>query len=71
MDWSLFWQSPPALFAVETLLVIALLAFSCRLPAPEKALKKLARHRLAPLAAGGLALVLRAAVLPVAPAPEP
>jgi hypothetical protein len=71
MDWSLFWQSPHALFAVETLLVIALLAFPCRLPAPEKALKKLARHRLAPVAAGAFALVLRAAVLPVAPAPEP
>jgi len=71
MDLSLFWYEPHALFALETLLVIALLAFTCRLARAEKALGDLARHRFAPIAAGAFALVLRAAVLPAVPVPNP
>jgi hypothetical protein len=70
MDLSVFENWPQYPFAVEALLVIALLAFTCRFPGAERALKKLARHRLAPLAAGAFALILRAAVLPVAPIPH-
>jgi hypothetical protein len=71
MDFWLFWQWKDALFAVETLLVVVLLAFTCRLAGAERALKHLASHRLAPLAVGAFALVLRAAVLPVEPIPSP
>jgi hypothetical protein len=66
-----FWQRNYALFAVEALLVVVLLNFTCRLAAAERALKRLASHRLAPLAVGALALVLRAATLPVEPVPSP
>ena len=55
----------------ETLLVIALLAFPCRFPAVERALKRLARHRMAPLAVGALAMLLRGAALPIEPVPQP
>jgi hypothetical protein len=71
MDFWLFWQWNYALFAVEALLVVVLLNFTCRLAGAERALKRLASHRLAPLAVGAFALVLRTAVLPVAPIPSP
>ena len=71
MDLSAFWQWKHALFAVEATLVVVTLAFTCRLAGPERALKKLARHRLAPLAVGVFALLLRAAVLPLVPIPAP
>jgi len=71
MDLSLFWYSPDALFAVEAILVIVTLAFTCRFAAAERVLGKLARHRLAPLAVGAFAMVLRAVALPVAPIPNP
>jgi hypothetical protein len=71
MDFWLFWQWNDALFVVEALLVVASLAFTCRLAGAERAFQRLARHRLAPLAAGLFALVLRAAVLPVEPVPSP
>ena len=71
MDLSLLWQSKHALFALEALLVVVSLNFPCRLAGAERAFKRLARHRLAPLAAGGLALLLRAALLPVEPIPAP
>lgn len=71
MDFWLFWQRPQALFAVEVLLMVVSLAFTCRLAGAERALKGLARHRLAPLAVGVFALVLRAAVLPAEPIPSP
>ena len=71
MDLWLFWQSTHALFAVEALLIVASLAFTCRLAGPERTLRRLARHRLAPVAAGAFALLLRAVVLPVEPVPSP
>src|ERR1051325_11752942 len=71
MDFSVFWQWKHALFAVETLLVLGLLPFSCRWPAVERFFLKIAKSRYAPLVVGICALVLRAAVLPVAPAPRP
>ena len=71
MDSWLFWQWRHALFAVEALLIAGLLPFRCRLASVERALRQLARNRLAPLAVGGLALLLRAAVLPVVGVPNP
>jgi hypothetical protein len=60
-----------AFFAMETLLVLAALQFRIPLPKAGARLKRLARHRLAPLAVGALALLLRAAVLPIEPVPTP
>jgi hypothetical protein len=57
------------LFAVEALLVLAFLAFNYHPGKTEKALNRLARHRLAPLAVGVFALALRAIVLPIEPIP--
>jgi hypothetical protein len=71
MDLSAFanWSQYP--FTIEALSIAALLAFTCRFARTERALNRLARHRLAPLAAGVFALLLRAAALPVAPVPQP
>jgi hypothetical protein len=71
VDFWLFWQWKYALFAVEALVVVLLFNFTCRLAGAERTLKRLASHRLAPLAVGVFALVLRAAVLPVEPIPSP
>jgi hypothetical protein len=67
-------QSVPwnqALFAIEALLVLASLALHFRRGRIERALQRIARHRLAPLAVGIFALALRAAVLPFEPVPIP
>ncbi|HUB78281.1 MAG TPA: hypothetical protein VMB03_05765 [Bryobacteraceae bacterium] len=59
------------LFAAEALLVLAFLALNYRPGRAEKALNRIARHRLAPLAVGVFALALRAIVLPIEPIPIP
>jgi len=60
-----------ALFFVEAVLVLASLAVSFHPGKVERALQRLARHRLAPLAVGAFALALRAIVLPIEPIPIP
>src|SRR5580704_5380879 len=60
-----------AIFLVEAVLILVSLVFAIPPSKLERALKRLARHRLAPLAVGAFALALRAIVLPVEPIPIP
>jgi len=69
VDLSLIWEY--RIFAVECALVLVLLGFTCRFEVVERALKRLASHRLAPLVVGASAILLRVALLPVAPVPTP
>ena len=60
-----------ALFITEAILVVASVGFRFRWIGAERALQRLARHRLAPLAVGVFALAMRAIVLPIEPVPIP
>jgi hypothetical protein len=59
------------LLLMEAALVAVSLKFAKRSSPPEKALRRLAGHRAAPLAVGLLAMILRLAVLPIEPIPTP
>ncbi len=65
------WAWEHLLFIIEAFLLLPAAGMAWRARRAEKFLSRVARHRLAPLLAGVLALALRAAVLPVEPIPSP
>ena len=65
------WVWEHLLFILEAALLLPATAIPWRAERAERLLSRVARHRLAPLAVGALALILRAAVLPIEPIPRP
>jgi len=67
--WVWVWEH--LIFIIEAALLAPASALTWRATRAEAFLSRVARHRLAPLAIGALALALRAAVLPIEPIPTP
>jgi hypothetical protein len=65
------WVWEHLLFILEAALLLPAAGIAWRAGRAEKFLHRVARHRMAPLAAAVLSLALRAAVLPVEPIPSP
>jgi len=65
------WEWTHLLYLVEAALLLPAAAIAWRTGRAERILRRLARHRMASLWAGVLALGLRAALLPIEPIPKP
>ncbi len=65
------WVWEHLLFILEAALLLPATAIAWRAGRAENFLHRVARHRLAPVVIGVLALALRAAVLPIEPVPNP
>src|SRR5208337_1536405 len=65
------WAWKNFLFVLEATLLLLAAGMAWRAGRAEEFLRRVARHRLAPLFVGVLALALRAALLPIEPIPSP